>query len=105
MARGFFRMAGLAGAMLELGAHICQCNAPLMQDDKQMIKQIGTFAGEGVRVAFDRGDHDLDRLLAEFLGGAGWARVEKRFGIGCRGARLSARGNNRGEIIEGEAVS
>ena len=105
MARGFFRVAGLAGAMLELGAHIRQGNAPLMQDNKQMIKQIGTFAGEGDRIAFDRGDHDLDRLLAEFLGGAGWARVEKRFGIGFRGTRLGAGGNNRGEIVEGEAVS
>src|ERR1700730_461013 len=74
-----------------------------MQDDKQMIEKIGAFAGQCLTIAFDRGDHDLDRLLAGFLRCSGRPCVKKRFRVRNRGARIGPRLYDRSKIIQREA--
>ena len=75
MPRGFFFMARLRRAPLQLGENVIQARAALLQNDEQMIEQIRAFADDRGPVPLDGGYDEFNRLLAQFLGRAGRATV------------------------------
>ena len=66
-ARRLLGKAGLRPAALELVEHILHQNAARAKQDEEVIEKIGALADQGSLVVLDRGDHRLDRLLAELL--------------------------------------
>ena len=77
-------------------------DAARMQHHEEMVEKIGAFIDERLTFASHGGDHRLDRLFAHFLGGAGRAAVEQRFGVRGFRARACPFGNDRGEIGQAE---
>jgi len=73
-------------------ANIASEHTPLMQDDEQMIKQNPRFPRGHKRlgVAVNRGDHDFNRLLAEFLAARPGPRRAAIFVYGGGGARIGS---------------
>ena len=67
--RGFLLEAGLAPCAAASSAiTVVEGNAGDVEQHEQVVEHVGRLRRQPLAVALDRGDHRLDRLLAEFLG-------------------------------------
>ena len=51
----------------EFGADVVERQPGIGEQDEQVIDEVGRLAGQRARVVAHRGDHGLDRFLADLL--------------------------------------
>ena len=70
--------------------HLRERDPARREHDQQMVDEVGRLRDQPLTILLDRGDHGLDRLLAELLGAMRHALVEELARVGGVRARLRA---------------
>src|SRR6188472_1444377 len=70
---------------LQLAPHLLQRHATRLEQEQEMVQQVGRLGGEAGLVFGGGRDHRLDRFLADLLGDLGDPAFEQLHGIGAIG--------------------